>query len=110
MSDDQRGQLNFTNDSAFQTAVDDLYEMRTLSDADVAAIPAPNRISEHVNTILAALRISASDLDILRTFTGMIDTTLPPPMISVANLSVLFGYTLLARALNLSWRDLVSLV
>jgi hypothetical protein len=116
MSDDQRGQLNFTNDLNFQTAVDDLYELRTLSDAYVAPIPAPNRIPEHVNTILAALRIIATDLNLLLTFTGMIDTTPPPPLmpmiyrVSVVNVSVLFRYALLARALSLSVGDLISLI
>ena len=53
----------------YQLAIENLYEMRWLDSADVAA-GAP--ISSHLNTILAALQIGASDLQAIAVDSGLI--------------------------------------
>lgn len=106
MSDDQRAQLNFSSAPAYQTAVDALYEMRTLGGGEVAPPATCNTaISAHNNQILAALRISAQDLNLILTYTGLSSANL-----SVANLSALCRYAFLAQSLNLTISDLLYVV
>jgi hypothetical protein len=56
--------------------------------------------------LLAALRLSAADLAAIRADAGLADSD---AKLSLANLSTLYRYALLARALDLSVQDLLSL-
>jgi len=98
MPDEQRAQLDFTADPAFQIAVDSLYDMRAIESATVAA---NTTISAHVNQILAALRISAQDLALI---------TDPASQLTIANLSALSRYAFLAQGLGLSVSDLHAVI
>jgi len=110
MTDDQRAQLNFSSDPAYQTAIDALYDLRTLGGTALVPDPSPTPgISSHINQILAALRISAQDLNQIRAYTGLNDIPAPTPL-TLSNLSVLCRYAFLAQGLNLSVSDLLSLI
>ena len=110
MPDGVRGQLNFSSDPAYQTAVDALYQMRTLWGGDLVGSGAPT-ISNHINEILAALRISAQDLGMIRTYTNLADTDpLHQTPLSLANLSALCRYIFLAQGLGLSVSDLLTVI
>ena len=71
-------------------------------------IPTGRLLSEHVPSILAALGIGASELDTIREHHA--DLADPSAPLTVANLSRLFRFAVLARALRLSIRDLRSLL
>ena len=112
MPDDYRDALNFSSDIGYQTAIDALYQMRTLSGTEMSGF-----ISGHIIQILAALRISAQDLELIRQFTGLVDKSTKPPLIlhipaplTLANLSILCRYAFLAQSLGLSVSDLISLI
>ena len=105
MPDDYRDLLNVTSDPAYQTAIDALYGQRTLFGTTVASGGAT--IASTLNPILAALRISAQDLAALLTYTGL---ALPATPLTLANLSTLTRYALLAQALGLSVSDLLSAI
>jgi hypothetical protein len=94
-------------------------------DADFALNPnsleladTSKKISEHTPTILAALRINAAELEAMRTDADLDDspnatrpnTTRPTfAALNLANLSKLYRLALLAKALKLSVKDLISL-
>ena len=69
-----------------------------------------NAITNHVNPILAALRISAQDLAVLRSYTSLADTASALTTLNLANLSTLCRYAFLAQALNLSVSDLITAI
>jgi hypothetical protein len=113
MTDGQRAQLNFSTDSTYQTAVSDLYEMRSLSGAELAAVTSatPAILSDHVNAILAALRITAEDLDSIRAYVGLADPPSgPAARLNLANLSAVYRYAVLAQSLAISVGDLISVI
>ena len=111
MSDDYRDQLNFSSDAAYQTAIDALYRMRTLFGTDLVGSVTLPGITNNVYPILAALRISAQDLAALRTYTGLADTTTRPVTpLTLANLSTLTRYALLAQSQQLSVSDLLTVI
>lgn len=106
MSDDYRDQLNFSSDRTYQTAVDAVYEMRTLFGTDLAG----GKILDHLYQILAALRISAQDLATLQTYTGLSGKGLASANLTLTNLSILTRYALLVQGLNLSVSDLITAI
>jgi hypothetical protein len=77
--------------------------------ADGSELNTPGHISDVEPAILAALRISAADLAIVRNATGLEDH--PPALapLTLANLSTLYRYAVLARALHLPVKDLIAL-
>lgn len=75
---------------------------RTLAGADVA---------DHLPALRATLRLSAADLDALRAAPGIADGAEPSDdALDVPRLSQLFRHALLARALGVSVRDLITLL
>ena len=74
-----------------------------------------NSIGNHINAILAALRISASDLLAIGQDAGLYEPTpivagfLGWAQLSVSNLSALYRYAILARSVGLSVSDLITL-
>jgi len=84
--------------------------------ADGSELNIVGSISSKEPAILAALRISATDLAIIRNATGLEDNPGDPPAtpatvapLNLANLSVLYRYAVLARALRLPIKDLIAL-
>lgn len=72
----------------------------------------PGVLNDHIPAILAALRVSTADLDLIRTETGLTDPLAPgPPIVmDMANLSTLYRYAVLSRGLSrLSISDLIAL-
>ncbi|MGP0019099.1 MAG: neuraminidase-like domain-containing protein [Candidatus Sulfotelmatobacter sp.] len=104
MSDDYRDLFNFSSDPAYQTAVDSIYEMRTLFGTGLAS---GSTISNHVYQIQAALRISSQDLAALLTYTELANSATP---LNLANLSTLTRYALLAQGLGLTVSDLLTAI
>jgi GH18 family chitinase len=111
MPDDYRANLNFSSDPTYQTAIDAVYDMRTLGGVSVANSSQP-WISNHLPAILAALGISAQDLALIRTYKNLADPDPANPSVSLtlANLSSLCGYAFLAQGLGLSVSDLLSVI
>ncbi len=66
-------------------------------------------ITDETPAILAALRISADDLNLIRTATGLVDTATKVPL-NLATLSQLYRHAIFARALGLQLSDLISLI
>jgi Salmonella virulence plasmid 28.1kDa A protein len=111
MADDYRAQLNFSNDPAYQAAVDAIYNQRTLWGTEVVGSATQPGISSHVAPILAALRISAQDLALIRTYANLADPDPQHPVpLTLANLSTLCRYAFLAQGLGLSVRDLLTMI
>jgi hypothetical protein len=119
MTADERVQLlAASSDGDYQLAVDSLYQMRVPDGAD---LPGNAFISDHVNTILAALRVSAVDLAAIRAATGSAKS-IPPGLddadgdhlarapLNVENLSILYRHAGLAKSLKLSVKDLLALL
>ncbi len=102
MPDDYRDQFNFSSDPAYQTSVDAVYQMRSLFGAQLTA---GSLISGNLYQILAALRISAQDLSALCVYAGLPSATAP---LTLANLSKLTRYALLAQGLGVSVSDLLT--
>jgi len=110
MTDSQREDLlELSTESDFQLAVNNLYGARTANNIDLAHSGEP--MSDHVNAILAALRINATDLVKIRSATGLsdLDPNTKAPL-NLANLSALYRHATLARALRLSVNDFLSLI
>ena len=63
-------------------------------------------ISGNVLPLTAALRVSAADLALIRTNAGLAAANAP---LTLANVSALYRYAILARALKLSIKDLIDL-
>ena len=74
-------------------------ELKAVSDNP----PSPPKIADHLPAILSALRIRASDLDLL------IATVNVGKLLNLANLSQLYRYTLLAKSLSISIPALLTL-
>jgi Tc toxin complex TcA C-terminal TcB-binding domain/Neuraminidase-like domain/PA14 domain/Salmonella virulence plasmid 28.1kDa A protein len=104
MPDDYRDQFNFSSDPASQTAIDAIYEMRTLF--GVQLVPGPT-ISGNAYQIQAALRINSQDLGALCNYAGL---TNPAALLTLSNLSTLTRYALLAQGLGLSVSDLLTAI
>jgi hypothetical protein len=103
------------SDSTKSLAVQNLYQMRWAKGTEVAAAATntPATVTDEMPTILAALRISADDLNAIRVATNLVDT--PPPTstqtsLNLANLSQLYRYAILAQSLGLTINDLISLI
>src|SRR6266567_3289763 len=75
----------------------------TLSSDGSGLLNTGKKISSHMPTILGALRISAAQLSALTT------NVVTDDALNLENLSMLYRHTVLARALNLSIADLLSL-
>jgi hypothetical protein len=110
MSDDDRAQLNFSNDPLYQTAIDALYEARTLWGTEITHPLGPQLPHLGTNAILAALRITSQDLNLIRQYTGLVDTPLHPASLTLANLSTVSRYAFLAQGLGLSVNDFLILI
>lgn len=92
-----------------------------LDEAGSELVNVSRRISDYVPAILAALRLSAADLSAIRRATDLEDHPAIPATdghpaipatfapLNLANLSVLYRYAVLARALSLSVKDLITL-
>ncbi len=63
-------------------------------------------LAAHVPALLAALRLSAADLDLIRVDAMLADAATP---LNLANLSALYRYAILAKALRLKVADLIGL-
>jgi hypothetical protein len=70
---------------------------------------ATQTITGHVPALLAGLRVSASDLTLIRADAGLADTALTPRPLTLANVSELYRYAALAQALGLSVSDFITL-
>jgi peptidoglycan hydrolase-like protein with peptidoglycan-binding domain len=68
-------------------------------------------ISGNVPALLAALRIDNADLDAIRSATGLADDPVDnfAAPLNLANISLLYRHTLLAKSLKLSIKDLLAL-
>jgi hypothetical protein len=94
------------SDSSYQLAIDNLFQMRWFTGNEVALYannPSEATISKNTPTILAAVRVGAIDLAALRA------TELPDDALTLANLSKLYRWIALARALKISIANLVAL-
>ena len=69
-----------------------------------------NAITNHVNQIIAGLRISAQDLALIRSYMGLVDTASGLTPLNLANLSTLCRYAFLAQAFSLSVCDLITTI
>ncbi|ODA39374.1 neuraminidase-like domain-containing protein [Desulfosporosinus sp. BG] len=65
------------------------------------------KISDHISTILAALRLSVADLDLIRDDANLSDTDVAA--LTLEHLSILYRYKVLAKALHLKVKDLIAL-
>ena len=110
MTDDQQSDLLswVTGNGSATLAVENLYQMRWAQGTDITPGPGAT-ITDATPAILAGLRISTDDLGAIRTATGLTDTATKTPL-TLANLSQLYRYTILAQALGLSIPDLISLI
>lgn len=110
MSEDERPLLlSLSPDADYHVAVDSLFEMRWSEGTELAiAHTQPDQavISNHTHAILAALRINAADLTLLREALGLADEDAP---LTLANLSQVYRHALLAKALKLKVKDLLVL-
>jgi hypothetical protein len=110
MTDEQRADLLTwaSSNAAAVLAIENLYEMRWFNGTDITQGPGTT-ITEATPAILAALRISADDLNAIRTAAGLTDSATKTPL-TLANLSQLYRYTVLAQAIGLSIPDLIALI
>jgi hypothetical protein len=108
MTDDQRVDLlRWASGNAGATlAVENLYQMRWAAGTDITPTAT---ITNQTPAVLAALRISADDLNAIRVATGLVDTP-TKTVLNLANLTQLYRYTLLAQALRVQIPDLISLI
>jgi peptidoglycan hydrolase-like protein with peptidoglycan-binding domain len=78
-----------------------------LSIDPVFTAPAPNALlKDHVPALLAAFRISEKELSLVRSDSGLADDA---AVLTIPNLSTIYHYVALARALKLRIADLLSL-
>jgi peptidoglycan hydrolase-like protein with peptidoglycan-binding domain len=103
------------SDSAKLLAVQNLFQMRWAPGTELAAVTAstPPTITGETPTILAALRISADDLNAIRAATNLMDAAPPSTAqtpLNLLNLSQLYRYAILAQCLGLAVTDLISLI
>ena len=93
-----------TTDSSYQLAIDNLYDLAFLTSVATTA-PGNTTISAHQNTVLAALRISATDLAAL-----LAGPTAVPDVLNLENLSALYRRATLAQSSGLAIVDLLTLI
>jgi hypothetical protein len=103
------------SDSTKLLAVQNLYQMRWAKGTEVAAATAstPPTITGETPAILAALRISADDLNAIRVAANLVDATPPSTAqtpLNLSNLSLLYRYAILAQSLGLAVSDFISLI
>jgi len=117
MTDDQWASLISWagSDPAKLLAVQNLYQMRWAQGTEVAAATAatPPTITGEMPTILAALRISADDLNAIRVATNLVDAQPPATAqtpLNLANLSQFCRFAILAQSLGWAITDLISLI
>jgi hypothetical protein len=72
-------------------------------------IGANKDLSDHASTLLSAFRISADELDLIRADARLADTETDNARLTLANVSTLFRYTVLARGLRWRIADLIAL-
>ena len=115
MTDRQRDQLlqwAGTDEDAV-LAVQSLYSQKWYEGIELAGTPGQptiDFISNHINTILSALRINASDLLAIAEDAGYSPTSSGNwGELTISNLSTCYRYALLAQALGLSIPDLITL-
>ncbi len=70
---------------------------------------ASKNLSAHASTLLSAFRINAAELDLIRADAGLADTETDNAKLTLANVSLLFRYTVLARGLRWRIADLIAL-
>src|SRR6185369_2539749 len=74
----------------------------------------PPALSDHLGPLLAAFRLTAQELDLVRTAGGLADdlSVAPPvrPPLTLATLSAIYRPVALARSLRLSVRELLALL
>jgi hypothetical protein len=92
--------------------LDDRFELK--ADGSELRFADPTRLflKDHIPAILAAFRISEADLALSRTDAGLEDRLSGPAFftpLNLANLSTLYRYAVLAKALRLPIKDLISL-
>jgi hypothetical protein len=116
-----------SNDSAI-LAVQNLFNQRWYQGIDVIVtvihtphgvpVVVPSPISAHFNTILAALQVAADDLTAIAVDASLAEVSTTgsgtiqwnnQANLTLANLSTLYRYSVLANALGLSVEDLISL-
>lgn len=110
MTDDQWKELIAWagSDSAKLLAVQNLYQMRWAKGTELAGAAG---ITSEAPSILAALRISADDLNNIRAAANLLDPTpATPAPVNLASLSQLYRYAILAQSLGLAISDLISLM
>jgi peptidoglycan hydrolase-like protein with peptidoglycan-binding domain len=71
-------------------------------------LPGTANISDHIPALLVALQVSASDLALIRGDAGLDDQPAPDPL-TLDNVTTLYRYAALARALGLSISALISI-
>jgi hypothetical protein len=112
MADAQRDLLlGLASDAQYPLAVDNLSNARSFPGPAVAVAQTSASIKDHFGTILAALRIGADDLTAIGTATGLYNASAGAwANLSLENLSALYRYALLASAVGLAPKDLISLI
>jgi hypothetical protein len=113
MTDGERDVLlGLSLDVSYQLAVDNLSNARSFPGPAAAMLAQSGAlIGDHSSTILGALQISADDMTAIGSATGLYSGTAAAwANLSLANLSTLYRYALLASALSVSPRDLISLI
>jgi peptidoglycan hydrolase-like protein with peptidoglycan-binding domain len=75
-----------------------------------ALLPGTESISDHIPALLAALKISASDLTVIRDDAGLTDQPSPatPVPLTLDNVTALYRYAALAQLLGLQVSSLIS--
>jgi hypothetical protein len=71
---------------------------------DGSVLDGSQKISDHIPALLAAFQISAADFDLIRS-----DANLPDDTLNLKNVSQLYRYTVLAKALKLKIKDFITL-
>jgi hypothetical protein len=69
-------------------------------------------LSDHASTLIGAFRISTTDLDLIRADAGLTDPedpALPRILLTLSHVSLIYRYTVLAKALSLRIIDLITL-
>ncbi|MEO8562248.1 MAG: neuraminidase-like domain-containing protein [bacterium] len=86
---------------------------RERTELEAAAIAPPPALSDHLGPVLAAFRLSAQDMERVRTAIGLADDpTLPPasrPPLTLVTLSAIYSQVSFARTLGISVRELLAL-
>jgi hypothetical protein len=100
--------LSFSANEDYRRGIDNLYQMRWSEGVDlaVANFQAGAKISTHAASVLAAARLTAVDLAALM---DEVNGEVTDDVLNLANLSALFRFSALAKALKLPVSDLQSM-